>query len=120
MPSMTVARVPPATSTVVGLESAITDVLCVVGAGTITQFLLHGPEGTAPAAVLGRTFGIGLGLGAAAGVIWMVVLALLRGKQKAFPLTLSGLLILYVVVDRVGGSSALAVLTFAVLVGNAS
>ncbi len=120
LPSMTVARVPPATAAVVGLESAITDVLCVVGAGTIMQFLLRGAEATAPAAVLGRMFGIGFGLGAATGAIWIPVLALLRGKRSAFPLTLSGLLILYVVVDRVGGSAALAVLTSAVLVGNAS
>ncbi len=120
MPSVTVACVPPATAAVVSLESAITDVLCVVGAGTITQLLLHGADVAAPGMVLARMFGIGLGLGAAAGVIWMLVLALLRGQRSAFPLTLSGLLILYVVVDRVGGSAALAVLTFAVLVGNAS
>ncbi len=120
MPSMARARVEPRTADLVSLESAVTDVLCVVGAGTLVQLLAGGPGAGDPLGVLGRTFGIGLGLGAAAGAAWLIFLRLLRRSAHAFPLTLAGLLLLYVVVDRTGGSSALAVLTFAVLVGNAS
>jgi len=120
MPSMARARVEARTADLVSLESAITDVLCVVGAGTIAQLILRGPETAAPLAVVARTFATGLGVGVAAGAVWILVLGLLRGSMHGFPLTLSGLLILYVVVDRTGGSAALAVLTFAVLVGNAS
>jgi cell volume regulation protein A len=120
MPSMLLARVESRTAAVVSLESAITDVLCVVGAGTMTQLLLHASGSAPPLAVVARTFAIGLGAGAAAGAMWMLMLRLIRGSRHAFPLTLSGLLILYVVVDRTGGSAALAVLTFAVLVGNAA
>lgn len=122
MPSMSRARVAPRTADLVSLESAMTDVLCVVGAGTIVQLVSGAPGGSGapdPMAVLGRTFGIGLGLGVAAGAVWLLFLRLLRRSPHAFPLTLAGLLLLYVAVDRAGGSSALAVLTFAVLVGNA-
>jgi len=120
MPSMRVARVEPRTAAVVSLESAITDVLCVVGAGALTQLIVRGAGAAEPAAVIGRTFGLGLGIGAAAGAIWMLCLRVLRRSRHAFPLTLAGLLLLYVLVDRSGGSAALGVLTFAVLVGNSS
>lgn len=119
MPSMARARVEPRTADLVGLESAITDVLCVVGAGTMVQLIGGSPGAGDPLGVVASTFGIGLGLGAAAGVAWVLFLRLLRRSAHGFPLTLSALLILYVVVDRSGGSPALAVLTFAVLVGNA-
>jgi cell volume regulation protein A len=107
-------------SDVVSLESAITDILCVVGAGTIVQLIAAGPDAAMPAAVIARTFGIGLGIGAGAGLIWILFLGLLRQNAHAFALTLSVLLILYVLVDRTGGSAALAVLTFAILSGNAA
>jgi cell volume regulation protein A len=120
MPSMAMARVESRVADVVSLESAITDILCVVGAGTIAQLIARGPDAGMPGAVIVRTFGIGLGIGAGAGLIWVLFLGLLRQNAHAFPLTLSALLILYVLVDRTGGSPALAVLTFAILAGNAA
>lgn len=120
MPSMAIARVEERVADVVNLESAITDILCVVGAATIVQLILRGLDPGAPLAVVARTFAIGLLIGVAAGAVWILLLGLLRQSDHGFVLTLSALLIVYVMADRAGGSAALAVLTFAVIVGNAA
>jgi len=120
MPSMLIARVKERIADVLNLEAAITDILCVVAAATVAQLILHGMDLGAPFAVVARTFAIGLGIGAAAGAIWILFLGLLRQSDHGFALTLSTLLIVYVLADHAGGSAALAVLTFAVIVGNAA
>jgi cell volume regulation protein A len=120
MPSMAIARVEGRVAEVLNLEAAITDILCVVAAATVAQLILRGLDLGAPFAVVARTFAIGLGIGAAAGAIWILFLGLLHQSDHGFALTLSTLLIVYVVADQAGGSAALAVLTFAVMVGNAA
>ncbi len=49
----------------------------------------------------------------------MLVLRRLHSSSYAYPLILGGLLVLYVIVDELGGSAALGILTAAVMVGNA-
>lgn len=119
MPAMARARVEPALANLLGLESAFTDVLCVVGASTMMDLMLHGAGAGSPLAALGRTFGIGLAIGAGAGVVWFLLLGRLRDSEHAYPITLAGLLVLYVVIERAGGSAALGILAFAVILGNA-
>lgn len=123
MPAMAQARVPDAVSNLVGLESAFTDAFCVVGASALMGILAGGASGAGEASrpwvALLRSFGIGAGVGLAAGALWLGVLRLLKKSQHAYPLTLSGLLLLYVVVDALGGSAALGVLAFAIVLGNA-
>ena len=73
-----------------------------------------------PLAALGRSFGVGAAVGIGAGLLWLVLLLrLLRGQEHGYVITLSALFVLYVLVNHAGGSGALAVLTFAVLLGNA-
>ncbi|MEZ4288289.1 MAG: hypothetical protein R3A47_09145 [Polyangiales bacterium] len=50
----------------------------------------------------------------------MLVLRGLRKSGYAYPLILGSLLLLYVIVDESGGSAALAILSAAVVVGNAA
>lgn len=76
-------------------------------------------DASRPWIALLRSFGIGAGVGLAAGALWLGVLRLLKKSQHAYPLTLAGLLLLYVVVDALGGSAALGVLAFAIVLGNA-
>jgi cell volume regulation protein A len=66
-----------------------------------------------------RSFGIGLALGGTAGLVWLLLLRFLHDNEHAYPVTLSALLILYVVIERAGGSAALGILTVAVILGNA-
>lgn len=122
MPAMAQARVKDGVSNLVGLESAFTDAFCVVGASALMGILATAaPDqgGSPPWVALLRSFGVGAGLGAVGGALWLGLLKLLGKSQHIYPLTLAGLLLLYVTVDALGGSAALGVLAFAIVLGNA-
>lgn len=122
MPSMTLAKVDARVSNLVGLESALTDALCVVVAVAFMGVVLAGGSGAGGGSTLvtlAKTFGIGLGVGLATGWCWFPVLRMLSGSRYAYPITFAALLFLYALVDALGGSPAIAVLTFSVVVGNA-
>jgi cell volume regulation protein A len=69
---------------------------------------------------VGKSFGIGIAVGAVVGVGWVVLHRLWSGSRHEYPLTLGALLLLYVLVDRAGGSPALGILAAAVCIGNAA
>jgi Na+:H+ antiporter len=120
MPAMSQAKVEHKLANLVSLESALTDALCVVGTSAIIDVMLHGKASPGAAAEsLMRSFGIGLVIGLVAGLVWLLFLRFLRSSEHAYPVTLSALLILYVVIDRLGGSAAMGILTVAVVLGNA-
>lgn len=118
MPAMAQAKLHPKIANLVNLESALTDAFCVVGTVALID-ILGGKAAASPAVTLVKSFGIGLVVGAIAGLIWILFLRTLRSQEHAYPVTLSALLILYVVIDHLGGSAALGILTVAVLLGNA-
>lgn len=120
MPAMARARLEPRLANLVNLESALTDALCVVGTSALINIILQGASGAAaPAAALLKSFGMALVIGAAVGLAWILFLRLLKAHEHAYPITLAALLLLYVVIDRAGGSAALGILTVAVILGNA-
>jgi cell volume regulation protein A len=120
MPSMNLAKVEAKVANLVGLESALTDALCVVVAVVLMNIIKSGEtDGGEAVMVLGKNFGFALVIGLVAGWIWMPVLRALSGNPYAYPITLAALMILYVFVDNSGGNPAMAVLTFSVIVGNA-
>ncbi|MFT5356465.1 MAG: cell volume regulation protein A [Polyangiales bacterium] len=123
MPALSKAGLSPKISNLVNLESALTDVLSVVATGAVIQILAStsadaGGAGAA-AATLGKSFGIGVGVGAVAGLLTVLVLNRLETSEYAYPLLLGFFLVVYVIVDEMGGSAALAILTAAVMAGNA-
>jgi NhaP-type Na+/H+ or K+/H+ antiporter len=118
MPAMAQARLAPKIANLVNLESALTDAFCVVGTVALID-IIQGSAAGNPAVTLLRSFGIGLVIGAVAGLVWILFLRALRSAEHAYPVTLSALLILYVVIDNFGGSAALGILTIAVVLGNA-
>jgi cell volume regulation protein A len=71
------------------------------------------------AIALAKSFGIGIGVGGTVGLIGMLFLRSLKRSHYAYPSMLGTLLVLYVFVEEMGGSAALAILTAAVIVGNA-
>lgn len=120
MPAMAQAKIEPKVANLVSLESAFTDAFCVVGASALINMMVLGAEaGGSPAETLMKSFGIGLAFGAGAGAVWLLLLTLLKDSEHAYPVTLSALLGLYVWIDHTGGSAALGILTFAIIVGNA-
>ncbi len=120
MPSMELSRVHPKVSSLLSLESALGDALCVVVAVAMMSIVKSG-ESVADSAIgtLAKAFGVGLGAGVVLGWCWFPVLRFLAGNVYGYPITFAAMLFLYALVDNFGGSSAMAVLTFAVMVGNA-
>lgn len=120
MPAMAQARLEPRLANLVNLESALTDAFCVVGTAAIIDIMRHGTMGAAgPAVTLLKSFGIGLAIGLVAGFFWLLFLRFLHSHEHAYPITLSALLALYVLIDNLGGSAALGILTVAIILGNA-
>lgn len=122
MPALRKAGLSPRISNLVNLESALTDVLSVVATGAVIQLMIPRTGGEAAASapvMLLKNFGIGIGIGLVAGMMAVLVLRPLKKSAYAYPLTLGGLLALYVLVDELGGSAALGILTAAVMIGNA-
>ncbi|HEV2105069.1 MAG TPA: cation:proton antiporter [Candidatus Eisenbacteria bacterium] len=117
-----IARVgmPPRVANMVSLESALSDVLCIVAVSSLIGiFHVGGAVGSTPWVALARSLGLGVVLGSAGGLLWLLTLNWLQQNEHAYPITLSALLLLYVLVEGAGGSGALGVLAFAVVVGNA-
>ena len=120
MPAMQQARVEPEVSNLVNLESALTDALCVVAASAMIRVHMSGRiDAGNVAGELGRAFGIGIGAGVVAGLGWVLFHRLWSGGRHEYPLTLGGLLFLYIGIEHAGGSAALGVLMAAVIIGNA-
>ena len=114
------AGVPPEAANLISLESALSDVLCIVAVSSVIGIFKSGEVGDGPWLDLLRSLGLGILVGAAGGLLWLLLLEWLKDNEHAYPITLSALLVLYVVVEEVGGSGALGVLAFAVVVGNAA
>jgi cell volume regulation protein A len=119
MPAMAQARLPGKLANLVNLESALTDAFCVVGTSAIIDIMMRGGSESNPGVVLLRSFGIALSIGAMVGLVWLLFLRFLHSNEHAYPVTLSALLILYVVIDAANGSAALGILTVAIMLGNA-
>ena len=117
-----IARVgmPSEVANMLSLESALSDVLCIVAVSSLVGIFKGDADvGSGPWLVLLRSLGLGILLGAAGGALWILMLGWLKQNEHAYPITLSALLLLYVLAEAVGGSGALGVLAFAVMVGNA-
>lgn len=112
-------NVPEASANLISLESALSDVLCIVAVSSLIEVFMGGGGPGTPWLMLLRSLVLGVAIGAAAGAVWLMLLSWLHQNEHAYPITLSALLLLYVLEEAVGGSGALGVLTFAVMVGNA-
>jgi NhaP-type Na+/H+ or K+/H+ antiporter len=120
MPALRTAGLSSKLSNLLSLESAITDVLCVVAAASCVRIILTGSTNVQEAAsTLGTAFAIGLSIGALTGFALVLVLRRLKRSAYAYPVILGTLLLLYVLIDSLGGSAALGILTVAVMAGNA-
>jgi Na+:H+ antiporter len=119
MPAVLQARLPAGVSNLVSLESALTDILCVVGATSMVALMVAtGATTQDPGSAIATTFGVGLVGGLAAGLVSVPFARFVRPSPYAYPLLLAALLLVYVVVDVERGSAALAVLVFALILGN--
>ena len=108
------------TKIVLTLESVLTDVLCVVTALALIQLLQGGPGASVLSVFtsLGRSFLVAIGVGAAFGLGWFLLLGRLEDKPFAYMLTIAILFVVYATGELAGGSGAMAAFTFGLVLGN--
>ncbi|MBS3070475.1 cation:proton antiporter [Candidatus Micrarchaeota archaeon] len=108
------------TRILLGLESLINDVLSLVGALIIIQILnTNSFSATQAASSIASAFAVALVAGILAGLFWLGILKKFNGKALGYVITLGFMFILYPSIDFLGGSGAIAVLAFSLILGNA-
>jgi len=106
-------------ATTITLESAITDILCIVVSLAVIGIIL---TGQADYVTVGREiatqFSTGAVVGVLFGVFWLSILQRVARVPYAYMLTLAIVLLAYCVSEYLGGSGALSSLLFGVILGN--
>ena len=106
-------------STILSLESALTDILCIVFTLTIIEITIGGAvEPLAIGHAIASKFAIGIVLGAIFGLLWLSALKRIARAPYAYILTLAVVLLAYAVSETLGGSGALCCLLFGIVLGN--
>ena len=107
-------------STILSLESAITDILCIVFSLMIIEIILKGAA--VDLVIISGTiitrFSIGAIIGVVFGFIWMDALKRIAKATYAYMLTLAVVLLAYAFSEFLGGSGSLCSLLFGVMLGN--
>jgi len=108
------------TRVLLGLESLINDVLSLVAAFVILQVLMTNSfNATQAASSIASAFAVALVAGILFGLFWLGVLKRFYGKPLGYVITLGFMFILYAGINFLGGSGAIAVLTFSLILGSA-
>lgn len=107
-------------STILSLESVISDILCIVISLAIIEMIL--PGGTVDFATVAKSvasrFCIGAVFGALVGVGWLTVLKWVAKTAYSYMLTLGVVLLAYALSEFLGGSGALCSLLLGIVLGN--
>jgi cell volume regulation protein A len=108
-------------STILSLESTMTDILCIVFSLIVIQLILTGASSLNLASIgqsIASRFSIGAVFGLIFGMIWLSVLKKIANASYAYMLTLGVLLFAYAFTELLGGSGALCSLLFGIMLGN--
>jgi cell volume regulation protein A len=106
-------------ATILILESALTDIFCIVISLSIIDILVTGQADVVAigAGITGK-FLIGAGMGLIFGFMWLFALKRLAAVSFSYMLTLGAVLMAYALSELLGGSGALSVLLFGLVLGN--
>ena len=106
-------------STILSLEAALTDILCIVLSLIVIEIILGGSmDLTAISHSIASRFSIGIVLGLVFGLIWLSLMKRTAGSAYAYMLTLAVVLLTYAVSEFLGGSGSLSSLLFGITLGN--
>ena len=108
------------TKVLLTLESAITDVLCVITVITVVGIII---SNTASVQLVTQSifsaFAIAAVIGAVAGIFWLKILRDFKlAREFGYLLTLSFLFLVYVLIEYAKGNGAFGVLIFGIVLGN--
>jgi cell volume regulation protein A len=120
MPTTGAGRVDARTARLLEVESASTDALSIVMTMMLIDVVGGGITLSRPFVVLGRELGVGVGVGLLAAAALLLVVPTLKTSPHVYTVFLAAMLVVYGVTSQLDGNGAMAVLTAALLVGNAS
>ena len=121
MPTLAGAKMDTRVSHLLEVESSGTDAFSIVMTMVLIDLVVTGSVDLAsPFVALVREIGIGVGFGLLVTAVVIPVLPALRDKPHGYTVFLASMLILYALTQLADGSGALAVVTGALLLGNAS
>jgi cell volume regulation protein A len=113
------------TKTLLGLESALNDSLCIVIALALAGMILissNGGTSQITIASLGgsilSSFSIAAVLGFIGGIVWLKALEYFERKPYEYLVTLAVLMFLYSITEFFGGNGAISALVFGLVLGN--
>jgi cell volume regulation protein A len=107
--------------TILSIESALSDVLAVVGTISIIEFVTLKHIGiSTPFRSVASSFSIAIVLGSLAGFLWLKVLDIIGSQKYSYMITLAVILIVYSVIEFCGGSGFISVLIFGIILGNSN
>ena len=111
--------VKPQTALVLTFESAISDVLCIVGAITILNIINLNmfSLGNVVKEIV-YSFVIAIFIGVISGLIWSKIQSYMQKISKSYMTTIGALLLLYSFVEYLDSNGAIACLSFGIIVGN--
>ena len=119
IPMVGALRLSKKTATVLVLESALTDVLCIVGVFALLQVYTQG--GVEPGRIVGGVlaaliFAVVIGL--LGGIVWLLVLEKVRDFPNTISSTLAYVFIVYGLTEMLGFSGAIAALSLGISLTN--
>ena len=121
MPTTGGGKVNPRIARLLEVESSSTDALSIVLTMVLLDLLVTGGVSVSrPLLALVRELGIGVGVGVVGASVLLPVVPALRNNPHAYTAFLAAMLLVYGVTSQLNGNGAMAVLTAALLVGNAS
>lgn len=104
---------------ILSVESALSDVLSVVCTISLIEFVKFEKVGIeTPFRAIASAFSIAVIAGITGGLLWLKVAKLLQGRKYFYMLTLAYILIVFAVVEFLGGSGPIAVLVTGIVLGN--
>ena len=112
-------HVKPNTALVLTFESAISDVLCIVGTLTILNIMiLQSFSFSAVVQKIMYSFGIAIFVGVVGGLAWVKLDKMMEKVSKSYMTTIAAILLLYSFVEFLESNGAIAALAFGIIVGN--
>jgi NhaP-type Na+/H+ or K+/H+ antiporter len=112
-------KIKGATYSILTIESAITDVLCIVSAFTLIQIITLNTFSISN--VLLRIFGlffIAGTIGIIAGILWIIITIIIFKEHKSYMITIAYLILIYVITEYLSGNGTIATLFFGLVLSN--
>lgn len=105
--------------TLLSLESAFTDALCITISLAIVSIIVSGSFNFHDTVqTISSAFSVAIVVGFAVGMFWLKILRNFKGKPLAYLLTIGICFIMYAIVESLKGNGTIASLIFGIVLGN--